>query len=854
MDKDKAIRSAKLTAAGLLDKARARTAVTRAGGQIAPSKYLPNVPRQVHADGGRVTFGKFATHKHGDTTIGYKIGDDGVAEVHSVKTPQAKRGQGSARAAMNDFLSALDEAGVKHTRLISAPLDSKTSSSKLVGFYKSLGFDTTGERANQAGDPWMARQVHAGGGKVDFVKDNPGGDWLANKQSYAFEYPRMKGIDGAITGWMGGKSDLFLPTHILKSIEPLNNEKRVAGEPRFDDLMSSVSKEGFDPHQKGNKVVVAVNHRGQPFVLEGNTRVSVAHAMGVPSVKAEVRYWNGAEEADGPMHPDKVSAMASDSPDITKSGGGSVTDSDEFRNWFGNSVTHTDGDPHVFYTGTSKDKDFTSFNVGRHGAWFTRDPAEASEYAEQNDSQGYKQDGWKLTPINTASRVIPAYVKAENPYTGDLPDEVLRSNYKAAQSDWFDTLRRKGHDAWVPARYNGDLVVALKEPQQIKSIFNNGKFDPNQKHMNKAGGGEVDGDEDGITAYHGSPHSFDQFDIGKLGTGEGNQSYGHGLYFAGNENIAKHYRDTLTSGLNSYTVDDVPASKLHGSLDPANSLKMNYAQQIREGKSHENAINFLKAQYNGKMTSRFAYPEDIPYHKAQLDRLEEMRVNPPKVQHLSGHMYKVKINAGPHELLDWDKPLSEQHPAVKAAIKATGINVAPTKWENNADLGDGLRLIVTPHPDLPDEEEFTKYRMQLPNGRSVPMSRNDVTRMLGDQSDPEGIRGSEIYRRLTQAGNKEHTSTGNLAGRGDQWASEKLRSVGIKGLRYLDAGSRAKDIDGDPTHNYVMFHHDPVQVVDKYEYGGAIPKARDVSAALALTRRFTKDGKAATVALKPKGK
>lgn len=54
MDKDKAIRSAKLTAAGILDKARARTAVTRAGGQIAPSKYLPDVPRQVHAGGGKV--------------------------------------------------------------------------------------------------------------------------------------------------------------------------------------------------------------------------------------------------------------------------------------------------------------------------------------------------------------------------------------------------------------------------------------------------------------------------------------------------------------------------------------------------------------------------------------------------------------------------------------------------------------------------------------------------------------------------------------------------------------------------------------------------------------------------------
>src|SRR5262245_55536961 len=34
----------------------------------------------------------------------------------------------------------------------------------------------------------------------------------------------------------------------------------------------------------------------------------------------------------------------------------------------------------------------------------------------------------------------------------------------------------------------------------------------------------------GLTAYHGSPHSFDAFDIGKIGTGEGAQAYGHGLY------------------------------------------------------------------------------------------------------------------------------------------------------------------------------------------------------------------------------------------------------------------------------------------------------------------------------------
>lgn len=41
---DKAIKAAKLTAGAILDKRRAKEAVSRAGGQIAPSKYLPEVP------------------------------------------------------------------------------------------------------------------------------------------------------------------------------------------------------------------------------------------------------------------------------------------------------------------------------------------------------------------------------------------------------------------------------------------------------------------------------------------------------------------------------------------------------------------------------------------------------------------------------------------------------------------------------------------------------------------------------------------------------------------------------------------------------------------------------------------
>lgn len=136
-------------------------------------------------------------------------------------------------------------------------------------------------------------------------------------------------------------------------------------------------------------------------------------------------------------------------------------------------ITDDDGNPKVFYTGTSKDQDFTSFKVGRHGGWFTADPEEASRYAEENDSMGFKQDGWKYTKTNTASRVIPAFIRAANPYTGPLPDFAYASNYKKSQSDWFDTLRRDGYDAWMPSD-NPGLAVVLSDANQVKSVFARG--------------------------------------------------------------------------------------------------------------------------------------------------------------------------------------------------------------------------------------------------------------------------------------------------------------------------------------------------------------------------------------------
>lgn len=94
--------------------------------------------------------------KIGNSTVSYQLGDDGILKIFSLRTPQSKRGQGSATEAMNQIVQRADESGIP-IKLDASPLDKKTSLNKLVKFYQKFGFETTGEKVNMLGDPVMIR-------------------------------------------------------------------------------------------------------------------------------------------------------------------------------------------------------------------------------------------------------------------------------------------------------------------------------------------------------------------------------------------------------------------------------------------------------------------------------------------------------------------------------------------------------------------------------------------------------------------------------------------------------------------------------------------------------------------------
>lgn len=140
----------------------------------------------------------------------------------------------------------------------------------------------------------------------------------------------------------------------------------------------------------------------------------------------------------------------------------------------------------------------------------------------------------------------------------------------------------------------------------------------------------------GIRAWHGSPHDFDRFDLSKIGTGEGAQAYGHGLYFAENPQVARDYQRKLRGGGDGTSPVDIAQRY----IDDA-------------GGDTAKALETLRAQIDGAMR-RGGYPERL------MKARNIINIEPQKA---TGRLYEVNINADPDSLLDWEAGMIRNQPA-----------------------------------------------------------------------------------------------------------------------------------------------------------------------------------------------
>jgi len=144
-----------------------------------------------------------------------------------------------------------------------------------------------------------------------------------------------------------------------------------------------------------------------------------------------------------------------------------------------------------------------------------------------------------------------------------------------------------------------------------------------------------------MIAYHGTPHEIKgAFDMSKVGTGEGAQAYGHGIYFAENPSVADQYRKDLSAIVN-YDQN----TKKYQVLDKNRKMLGEYDNMLNAGQEAEKA----------------------------------------------GNLYKVDIpDAYIPTMMDYDKPLGQQSAIVKKALNEIKKQITP---EMKMELGGDMNLL-----------------------------------------------------------------------------------------------------------------------------------------------------------------
>lgn len=342
------------------------------------------------------------------------------------------------------------------------------------------------------------------------------------------------------------------------------------------------------------------------------------------------------------------------------------------------------------------------------------------EAAQRTHAAGYFPDHTEAPDTNELLDAIRSELNGSPVYKRPTPEVTKREEFRTARSQLEQFLHEQGID------------IKTASNAEIKAALNEGAKEFNQ------------------TAYHGGPHVFDHFETSKIGSGEGAQVYGHGLYFAGNKEVAAWYRRKLSKE------DRVLLERGSESRDLLHSDEI--GERLAANTLQEASGDVARAK---AALARVAdlHPGNPAITQAQriLDEHGDTLKFQPKGD---GRLYHVEIPEE-HEYLDWDKELNQQPQAIQEAVEKV--------WRQIPE-------------DLREE-----YEDRL----NTPFS---------------SMTGREIYRMLERA----HTDDALPARpeeyergmRSDEFASATLKDNGVAGVEYLDGRSRGA---GEGSRNYVVF-------------------------------------------------
>jgi orotate phosphoribosyltransferase-like protein/2'-5' RNA ligase len=170
-------------------------------------------------------------------------------------------------------------------------------------------------------------------------------------------------------------------------------------------------------------------------------------------------------------------------------------------------------------------------------------------------------------------------------------------------------------------------------------------------------------------AWHGSPHAFEKFNSDHIGTGEGAQAYGWGLYFAGKKEVAEHYKNAL-SGRASYQSLEEKARDTYDEGSGVGEAADDFLAREDFTPQERTLVDLLqKEDWLG-----FDYPHQS-IHAALTENLDnfdataELRAAVIDLKQSMGHTYQVELVPAEDQYLLWDKPLVEQSEKIRASLQ-----------------------------------------------------------------------------------------------------------------------------------------------------------------------------------------
>jgi len=328
-----------------------------------------------------------------------------------------------------------------------------------------------------------------------------------------------------------------------------------------------------------------------------------------------------------------------------------------------------------------------------------------------------------------------------------------------------------------------------------------------------------------IRAYHGSPHSFDRFSLDKIGTGEGAQAYGHGLYFAGNEDVARQYRNNLTRDV-QYRAD--------GSVwNPQNELQHLNVRAAANQNGDDLAATLerayeaaLRAEPGGQAAR--AAEADIAHLEAIRDSggllPNRMTVNGRPLDDIY-RTYELRADSGsfPEAQADYDRlALLEQlqidgDPYDILGSRREDYSPEALDWFEREIVpgfkrpGSMYEVGINAHPDTfldwdrPMAEQPESVRAALEDVlANVPGVRDNLQPY---EIDTGPSNGSNLMGAFSEARPGDYRTA----------MTDELRQRGVNGIRYLDGNSRGA---GEGSSNYVVFNDELVKILRKYGISG----------------------------------